>query len=107
VLLSKKIPTLDLVKVKNGNIKRVTDCDLKSSVVELSGVNVATTFISTPTKQHCSLAIRLPFLVMLVKNMRKYFCFQVQVGVDTHWLRETSMSSDKRFFAFRFWTIRT
>lgn len=65
--------------MKNGHIKRVTDEDLKSLALELCGVNVATTYITAPDVPLESLAIKLPFLVLIVKNMNKLFSFEVQV----------------------------
>lgn len=67
------------LKVSNGHIKRLTDNDLKSVALEIMGVNVATTYISTPIEPRASLAIKLPFLVLIVKNMKKFFSFEVQV----------------------------
>lgn len=66
-------------QVANGHIKRLTDNDLKSVALEIMGVNVATTYISTPIEPRASLAIKLPFLVLIVKNMKKFFSFEVQV----------------------------
>lgn len=44
------------------------------------GSNVSTMYISCPREPKQVLAIKLPFLVLLVKNMRKYFTFEVQVN---------------------------
>lgn len=65
--------------VKNGHIKRITDCDLTSLVLELMGRNVATTYICTPCPGYCSLGIKLPFLTLIVKNLKKFFTFEIQV----------------------------
>lgn len=57
-------------------------------VLEISGTNVATTYITCPIKPRASLGIRLPFLVMVIKNMKKYFTFEIQIlgtwFVDRH-----------------------
>eukprot|EP00501_MAST-03F_sp_TOSAG23-6_P000142 GSMAST32.ASY1.ANO1.145.1 assembled CDS len=55
-------------KVRNGHIKRITDSDIQSSVLEVMGTN--------------TLGIKLPFLVMIIKNLKKYFTFEVQVLDD-------------------------
>ena len=55
--------------VKNGHIKRITDPDIQSSVLEIMGTNVSTTFISTPPNPRETLGIKLPFLVMIIKNV--------------------------------------
>lgn len=49
------------------------------------GVNVATTYITTPIEPRASLAIKLPFLVLIVKNMDKLFSFEVQVCIYVHY----------------------
>ncbi|XP_063697866.1 uncharacterized protein LOC134828809 [Culicoides brevitarsis] len=79
--------------VKNGHIKRKTDTDLNSLVLELIGVNVATTFICTPCPGFCSLAIKLPFLTLIVKNLRKYFTFEIQILDDRNQLRRFRVSN--------------
>ena len=68
--------------VRNGHIKRITDCDLQSLVLELRGTNISTTFICCPAEQAETLGIKLPFIVMIVKNMNKPFTFEVQVLDD-------------------------
>lgn len=68
--------------VENGYIKRLTDNDINSSVLEIIGSNVTTTFITAPQAKDEELAIKLPFLVMVIKNLKKYFSFEVQVLDD-------------------------
>ena len=46
------------------------------------GCNVSTTFISAPSHPKKTLGIKLPFLVMVIKNLKKYFTFEVQVLDD-------------------------
>ena len=69
-------------KVRNGHIKRITDPDIQSSVLEVMGTNVSTTFIQCPADPKKTLGIKLPFLVMIIKNLRKYFTFEVMVLDD-------------------------
>eukprot|EP00761_Pharyngomonas_kirbyi_P012491 gb/GECH01012518.1/.p1 GENE.gb/GECH01012518.1/~~gb/GECH01012518.1/.p1 ORF type:complete len:190 (+),score=23.18 gb/GECH01012518.1/:1-570(+) len=69
-------------KVKNGHIKRIIDPEINSSVLEIVGTNVSTTYITCPADQKKTLGIKLPFLVMIIKNLKKYFTFQVQVLDD-------------------------
>ncbi len=57
-------------KVRNGHIKRLTDADIQSSVLELMGTNVSTNFITCPADPKATLGIKLPFLVMIIKNVR-------------------------------------
>ncbi|KAJ3259846.1 hypothetical protein HK103_001737 [Boothiomyces macroporosus] len=69
-------------KVRNGHIKRITDNDIQSSVLEIIGTNVSTNYITCPAQQNRTLGIKLPFLVMIIKNLKKYFTFEVQVLDD-------------------------
>jgi Protein of unknown function (DUF667) len=56
--------------VRNGHIKRITDPDIQSSVLEIMGTNVSTNYITCPVDPKKTLAIKLPFLVMIIKNVR-------------------------------------
>ena len=67
-------------KVRNGHIKRITDNDIQSLVLEIEGTNVSTTYITCPADPKKTLGIKLPFLVMIIKNLKKYFTFEVQVN---------------------------
>merc|ERR1711917_173285 len=69
-------------KVRNGHIKRITDNDIQSLVLEIEGTNVSTTYICAPADPKKTLGIKLPFLVMIIKNLKKYFTFEVQVLDD-------------------------
>ncbi len=66
-------------QVRNGHIKRLSDEDIQSLVIEILGANVATAFISCPLDAKKTLGIKLPYFVMVVKNLKKYFTFEVQV----------------------------
>jgi hypothetical protein len=67
------------LKVRNGHIKRITDNEIQSLVLEIVGTNVSTTYITCPADPKKTLGIKLPFLVMIIKNLKKYFTFEVQV----------------------------
>ncbi len=43
---------------------------------------MSTTYITCPADPRKTLGIKLPYLVMIVKNMKKYFTFEVQVLDD-------------------------
>ena len=90
------------LQVENGHIKRLTDDNIKSSALEISGANVATTYITTPINCRASLAIKLPFLVLIIKNMNQFFSFEVQVTYFNylHIIRE------KVFFSLHTYFIR-
>mmetsp|Transcript_33458 Transcript_33458/g.77733 ORF Transcript_33458/g.77733 Transcript_33458/m.77733 type:complete len:282 (-) Transcript_33458:49-894(-) len=70
------------LNVRNGHIKRMIDEELGSSAVEVAGVNVSTTYITCPAEAKQTLAIKLPFLTLLIKNLKKYFTFEVEILDD-------------------------
>mmetsp|Transcript_72157 Transcript_72157/g.169097 ORF Transcript_72157/g.169097 Transcript_72157/m.169097 type:complete len:289 (+) Transcript_72157:63-929(+) len=69
--------------VRNGHIRRITDEDIGSAALEIAGNNVSTTSVTCPEQSRQTLGIKMPFLVLLVKNLHKYFCFEVEVLDDT------------------------
>jgi hypothetical protein len=77
-----KLISCVFLKVRNGHIKRITDNDIQSLVLEIVGTNVSTTYITCPADPKKTLGIKLPFLVMIIKNLKKYFTFEVQVLDD-------------------------
>merc|ERR1719218_200176 len=46
------------------------------------GSNVSTNYITCPADPNKTLGIKLPFLVMIIKNLKKYFTFEVMVLDD-------------------------
>nr|CAD7426539.1 unnamed protein product [Timema monikensis] len=82
--------------VRQGHIKRITDRDLQSQVLELRAEEDThkDTFIASPGgRRHKSLAITLPYLVMLLKNLKKYFTFQVDILDDVGEIRKMRASN--------------
>lgn len=67
---------------KDGYITRFLDPDIKSMVLEIGGVNVSTTYMTCPPGNKV-LGITMPFLVMIVKNMKKYFTFEITILDET------------------------
>jgi hypothetical protein len=65
--------------VVDGHIKRPQDEDIQSNVLEIIGTNVQSTFITCPADPAATLGIKLPFLALIVKNLKKYFTFEVHV----------------------------
>ena len=55
---------------------------MQSSVMEIIGANVSTNFISCPSDPKQVLGIKMPYLVLLIKYLKKYFTFEVQVIDD-------------------------
>jgi hypothetical protein len=68
--------------VDNGYIKRITDQDIRSCVVEIVSMNVNCTFITCPKNAKDQLAIKFPFRVSMLKYLKKYFTFENQVLDD-------------------------
>lgn len=69
-------------ETKVGYIKRIMDEDMQSSVIEIQGKNVSNNFISCPADPKKTLGIKMPYLVLLIKYVKKYFTFEVQVIDD-------------------------
>ncbi|CAH2089658.1 unnamed protein product [Euphydryas editha] len=80
------------MEVQNGHIKRLTDNEVNSIVLEIVSTNVATTFITCP-KRNQVLGIRLPFLVMIVKNLKRYFSFEITILDDKNMRRRFRISN--------------
>ncbi|XP_050427440.1 uncharacterized protein LOC126837535 [Adelges cooleyi] len=67
------------IESKEGDIRTVQDEHLKSNVLQILSNNVTTCSISTPPDSAASLGIRLPFIVLLMKNLNRYFTFEITV----------------------------
>ncbi|KPJ09620.1 UPF0468 protein C16orf80-like [Papilio machaon] len=68
--------------IKDGYIRKFLDQDIKSMVYEIRGTNVSTTYIKCP-KGNQVLGINMPFMIMIVKNLKKYFTFEVTILDNT------------------------
>jgi len=78
-------PLLEWSKfVRNGHIKRLADKDIGSSVIELQGSNIATTYITCPSDPGATLDQPLPILVLVIKSLDKYFSFEALIVDDTN-----------------------
>ncbi|ODM93950.1 Cilia- and flagella-associated protein 20 [Orchesella cincta] len=69
-------------QVRKGHIKKVHDVHISANTLEIMGANMASVFITTPIGIFQTLGVRLPFLVFVVKNLRKHFMFDVLVLDD-------------------------
>ncbi|PHU09827.1 Cilia- and flagella-associated protein 20 [Capsicum chinense] len=69
-------------EVVDGHVKRLQDEDIQSNVLEITGSNVQQAYITCPADPNATLGIKLPFLVMIVKNVKKHFTFEIQVLDD-------------------------
>ena len=68
--------------INNGYVKRITDFEMQSSVIEICGANVSTCFLTCPSNPKQTLGLKMQFLVLLIKYLKKYFTFEVQVIDD-------------------------
>ena len=50
-----------------------------NTIIIIIIIIISTTYITCPADPQKTLGIKLPFLVMIIKNMKKYFSFEVQV----------------------------
>lgn len=80
-------------QTRDGLIRRITDEDINSTVFELTGLNASITFMSTPIQPVKSLAIKLPFCVFVIKNLHRYFTFEIQIRDDENQLRRFRASN--------------
>ena len=55
----------------------MSDDLIQSAVLEIVGSNLSTTFITCPADPQKTLAIKLPFLVLVVKSLNDFFSFEV------------------------------
>ncbi|XP_037943151.1 cilia- and flagella-associated protein 20-like [Teleopsis dalmanni] len=81
------------VHTKNGYCKRIIDEDISSMVFEIMGNNVSTMFMTIPREPRQTLGIKLPFLVLLIKNMFKYFTFEIKIIDDQNFGRRFRVSN--------------
>lgn len=58
-----------------------SDCKVGAAIELTHYLHCSTTFITCPADPSKTLGIKLPFLVMIIKNLKKYFTFEVQVSL--------------------------
>jgi hypothetical protein len=76
------------------------DLDMQSSVIEIVGANVSTSFMTCPSDPNQTLGIKMPFLVLLVKYLKKYFTFEVQVIDDKNVRRRFRASNYQVIYVY-------
>ena len=79
--------------VENGYIKSIKDPDIRSNVIEIVSTNVNSTYISCPVDPKEELGIKLPFLILVLKYLKKYFTFEIQVLDDKNMRRRFRASN--------------
>ncbi|KAI7852666.1 Cilia/flagella-associated protein 20/WDR90/C3orf67 [Circinella umbellata] len=69
-------------KEKESYVQMVDDELISSKVIELLSPNLSETYITCPALLDRTLGIKLPFIVLIAKNLGKYFSFEIQVLDD-------------------------
>lgn len=80
-------------RTKSGHIKRITDEELNSTTLEMISSDVCGTNITIPCGK-AELGVKLPILVLVVKNVGQPFAFEVQVVDDKRVHRRFHASSN-------------
>uniref|UniRef100_A0A1B6FGM5 CFA20 domain-containing protein n=1 Tax=Cuerna arida TaxID=1464854 RepID=A0A1B6FGM5_9HEMI len=81
------------IQVRNGWTRRVKDEDMGSIVFEIAGTNVATAYIVSPPDPRGTLGITLPYITMFIKNLKRYFTFEIQIMDDKNMRRRFRFSN--------------
>ncbi|XP_055686629.1 uncharacterized protein LOC129791966 [Lutzomyia longipalpis] len=69
-------------QLQTGHGKIITDKDIRGFVFELVSTNVATAYIYIPQQPGQSLKIKWPFVTLQLRNLKRYFAFEIQVLDD-------------------------
>ncbi|KAI9362854.1 Cilia/flagella-associated protein 20/WDR90/C3orf67 [Pilaira anomala] len=77
----------------DAHVETVADDLISSTVIELVSPNLSNTYITCPAQANRTLGIKLPFLVLIVKNLNKYFSFEIEVLDDKEQTRRFRASN--------------
>lgn len=80
-------------KIRSGHVKRVMDHELQSLVLEVTGSKINNTYITCPANLKKTLGVRFPVLVITVKNINRFFAFDVQILDDNNVRRRFRVST--------------
>lgn len=69
-------------RIRSGTIKKVKDDEQCCQVLEICSPKMASTYITCPSNPTHILGIKNPILNMTVKNLNKFFAFDVQIQDD-------------------------
>ncbi|KAG0166641.1 Cilia- and flagella-associated protein 20, partial [Apophysomyces sp. BC1015] len=83
----------EIANEESSHIQRVTDDMISSSVIEIVSPNLSNTYITCPAQLNRTLAIKLPYIVFVVKNLDKYFSFEIEV-LDDHGTKQRFRASN-------------
>ncbi|RHZ63254.1 hypothetical protein Glove_330g42 [Diversispora epigaea] len=80
-------------KHEESHVSRVMDEDINSMVIEITSPNITDTYITCPAQLNRTLGIKLPILVLIVKNLKKLFTLEVQIMDDKNIIRRFRASN--------------
>lgn len=72
-------PLMLWAKHGKGCIKRITDEEIQTLVIEITAIQFVTTWVSLPRNPRYSIGIRLPYLTLIIKYLKLPFCFEFYV----------------------------
>jgi len=75
----------------DGKVEMIEDESIKSKSLELTAENISTTYMICPPKS--TLNITLPFIIFQIKNLHRFFTFEVQVLDDKNVRRRFRVSN--------------
>ncbi|XP_022179166.1 cilia- and flagella-associated protein 20-like [Myzus persicae] len=78
---------------KEGEMQHVQDDELKSNVLQIQSPNVNACCITCPMNPKASLGIKLPFVTLLVKNLGRFFTFEITI-LDSENIRRRLRTSN-------------
>ncbi|KAF0729056.1 cilia- and flagella-associated protein 20-like [Aphis craccivora] len=81
------------VQCKEGEMQQVLDDIIKSNVLQIQSPNVNSCFITCPLNSKGSLGVRLPFVTLLVKNLGRFFTFEITILDSENIRRRLRMSN--------------
>ncbi|SOV21290.1 transcription factor IIb, putative [Plasmodium sp. DRC-Itaito] len=80
-------------KTKKGCVRKVLDDTIKLSAIEILSENTSDSYIYTAPQPFKSLSITLPIIVLIIKNMNKYFSFRISILDDKRCRRTFRISN--------------
>ncbi|XP_037936789.1 cilia- and flagella-associated protein 20-like [Teleopsis dalmanni] len=81
-----------------GKIRRISDLYLKTLIIELTGIHIDKTFISSPPCINETLSLELPCLDIVIKNLKQYMAFEWQI-LDSKGIRRRFRACNYRSVA--------
>ncbi|XP_001950958.1 cilia- and flagella-associated protein 20-like [Acyrthosiphon pisum] len=90
---SRPLDNWSVHQFKEGEMQHVQDDLLKSNVLQLQSPNVNACCITCPMNPKGSLGVRLPFVTLLVKNLERFFTFEITIMDNENIRRRVRVSN--------------